>query len=174
MFQWNALNVDDPTKRSVAWLITNPCTIERMQNQSNPSQLLLLLGSITVIRTDKQKRLLFQTLRVASRARIATKFWSTKQTWLFTSMTITVTPLSAMCVPIVKRLLKVPEVSEIIRANTTSLLELIGWHAFRLPLCLLFQSFQREKSSEGSRSWHARGVKYVANTMSILWEIFQK
>ena len=173
MFQWNALNVDDPTSRSVAWLITNPCIIERMQNQSNPTnELFLLLGSIKVIRTDKQKRLLFQTLRLASRARIATKCWSTKQTWLFTSRTITVTPLLAMSVPIVKRLLKVPEVSEIIRANTTSLFELIGWHAFRLPLCLLFQSFQREKSSEGSRSWYARGVQYVANTMSILWEIF--
>ena len=70
MFQWNALNVDDPTSRSVAWLITNPCIIERKQN---PSKLLLLLGSIKVIRTDKQKRLLFQTLRLASRARIATK-----------------------------------------------------------------------------------------------------
>ena len=123
--------------------------------------------------------LLFQTLRLASRVRIATKCSSTKQTWQSTSETTTVIPLLwAMCVHIVRRLLKVPEVSEITRANITSLFECCWVNclctAFRLLLCLLFQSFQREKSSEGSRTWYARGSQYVANTMSILWEMFQK
>ena len=47
-----ALNVEEATSQPVAWLITDPCTIERMQNQSNPNKMLLL--GIKVIRIDKQ------------------------------------------------------------------------------------------------------------------------
>ena len=44
-----ALNVEEATSQPVAWLITDPCIIERMQNLSSSSKL-----GIKVIRTDKQ------------------------------------------------------------------------------------------------------------------------
>ena len=46
------MNVEDHTSRSVAWLITNPCTTERVQKPSKANKLLLL--GTKVIRTDKQ------------------------------------------------------------------------------------------------------------------------
>ena len=55
------------------------------------------------------------------------------------------TPLSAMCVPIVKRLLKVPEVSEIIRANTTSLLKANWLTCFQATLVPIVSKFSKRK-----------------------------